>query len=124
MKSRKSTEHSPAIYTQIKPRAMLQKKKSLKLFLKRTKSCLMQKSVPNTMKHDHYLNEAAFAHHKGAASKAEISAMYLAVETHKISSQIYLVVVDAEALAKVKICKQRQQLHFGNQYLEQHLICV
>jgi hypothetical protein len=84
----------------------------------------MQKNALNTIKPDLYLNEVAFARHKAEAFRAAISAMYLAVETHKIFSQTYLAVVAAAVLAKVKIYKQRRRLHFGNQYLEQRLICV
>ena len=64
-------------------------------------------------------NVGVFGHHKVADSKVEISAMYLVVETHKISLPIYLV-VGAVVHAKDKIYKPKQQLLSVNLYLEQH----
>ena len=124
MKSKRNTAHLLVICILIKQKVMRRKKKSLKLFLKPTKSYQMQKSVLNTMKHVLCLKEVAFAPHKAVDFKAETFMMFLGVETHKIFSPIYLVAVDVAARAKDKTFKLKQQLHFVNLSLEQHLICA
>ena len=118
MKLRRSTAHLPAIYTLIKQKVMRQKKKSSKPYLKRMKFYPMRKSAPNTMKPVLYLKEADSVHHKAEVFKVVISAMSLAAEIHKTSSQIYLV-ADVGVPAKDKIYKLKQRLPFVNQFSEQ-----
>jgi hypothetical protein len=101
------------------------KEEEFKQYPKPTKSCLIQKSAPNTMKLVHYLNAAVFVHQPVVVFKVETSETSSEAETLKIFLLICLVQLLVVAdHAKDRIYKLRQQFHFANQYLAQLLIFV
>jgi molecular chaperone DnaJ len=95
------------------------KKRNSKKSLKRMTSCLMPRNVRNTMKRVHCSNVAA-CHAADKVNIKAISVTSLAAETHKISSQIYLVAVDA-GRAKDKIYRPNPQLLSANLFMAPHL---
>ena len=94
-------------------------KRNLRLSPRLTTSCRIQKNAPNMMKRAPCLNAADSVFLQVATSKEEISQISLVVETHKISSPIYLAEAHVADHVKVQIYKQRQPLHLKKLSLAQ-----